>query len=193
MRSELPVFVGSSKKQYKGFNMNNLILVLSITTVLLVFTVSCNRSTPKKVSHFGQYQGYSEALYDGYQRSSQYLSLSDGTRLAYDLYLPTKDNATADEPLPTLFKYTPYLRTFTIFDADGNFLLEELYDLAWYEKAMLHLRYKISDQGHLMDAVFNTAWLKTLLEHGYAVIVVERPGTGASFGVMDPSFEVGAQ
>jgi putative CocE/NonD family hydrolase len=140
----------------------------------------------------GQYQGYSEALYDGYQRSSQYLALDDGTRLAYDLYQPTKDGVPADEPLPTLFKYTPYLRTFTIFDEDGNFLLDELYDLAWYEKVMLHLRYKFSDQGHLMDTVFNTEWLKSLLEHGYAVIVVERPGTGASFGVMDPSFEVGA-
>ena len=31
-----------------------------------------------------------------------------------------------------------------------------------------------------------------MLYHGYAVIVVERPGTGASFGLMDPSFEVGA-
>jgi predicted acyl esterase len=58
---------------------------------------------------------------------------------------------------------------------------------------MLRVRYKISDQGHLMDAVFNTGWLKPMLHHGYAVIVVERPGTGASFGVMDPSFEVGAE
>ena len=82
-------------------------------------------------------QGYSEARYDGYQRSSQYLVLGDGTRLAYDLYLPTKDGDPTDKPLPTLFKYTPYLRTFTIFNLDVNFLLSVLYDLAWYEKAML--------------------------------------------------------
>jgi putative CocE/NonD family hydrolase len=44
-----------------------------------------------------------------------------------------------------------------------------------------------------MDAVSNTGWLKNMLYHGYAVILVERPGTGASFGRMDPSFEVGAR
>jgi len=146
-----------------------------------------------KVSRFGRYDGYSSAIYDGYQRQSQYLTLTDGTRLAYDLLLPTQDGLPANEPLPALFKYTPYLRVFTIFDADGKFLLADLYPLAWYQKVMLRMRYKISAQGHLMDVVFNTGWLKTLLHHGYAVIVVERPGTGASFGVMDPSFEVGAQ
>lgn len=147
----------------------------------------------KKVSQFGQYQGYSDAIFDGYKRHSKYLTLSDGTWLAYDLLLPTKDGVPADEPLSTLFKYTPYLRVFTIFDADGNFLLGELYDLNWFQKLMIRIRYKTSNQGHLMDAVFNTSWLKILLHHGYAVLVVERPGTGASFGVMDPSFEVGAK
>jgi len=147
----------------------------------------------KKASRFGHYHGYSEAIYDGYQRRSQYLALDDGTRLAYDLLLPTKDGVPADEPLPTLFKYTPYLRAFTIYDADGNFLLGDLYEMKWYEKAVLRLRYRISDQGHLMDAVFNTQWLENMLSRGYAVIVVERPGTGASFGLMDPSFEVGAR
>jgi putative CocE/NonD family hydrolase len=147
----------------------------------------------KKISRFGQYQGYSEAIYDSYERRSHYLTLDDGSRLAYDLLLPTKDGVPADGPLPVLFKFTPYLRAFTIFDEDGNFLLGELYELEWYKKAMLRIRHKISDQGHLMDAVFHTRWLKTLLHHGYAVVVVERPGTGASFGVMDPSFEVGAK
>ncbi len=172
--------------------MKNILSILSVMIIMLTFAVSCNRSTSKKVSQFGKYQGYSDALYADYQRGSHFLTLADGIRLAYDLYLPTQGGGPADKPLPTIFKYTPYLRTFTIFDADGNLLLDDLYDLAWKEKAMLQLRYKFSDQGYLMDAVFNTEWLKTLLEHGYAVIVVERPGTGASFGVMDPSFEAGA-
>jgi hypothetical protein len=55
----------------------------------------------KQVSRFGQYRGYSQAIYDGYERRSQYLALGDGTRLAYDLLLPTKDGVPADEPLPT--------------------------------------------------------------------------------------------
>jgi putative CocE/NonD family hydrolase len=147
----------------------------------------------EKVSRFGQYCGYSEASYDGYQRRSEYLALEDGTRLAYDLLLPTKDGAPVYEPLPILFKYTPYLRAFTIYDADGHLLLDDLYELKWYERAALRLRHMLSDQGRLMDAVANTGWLKKMLYHGYAVIVVERPGTGASFERMDPSFEVGAR
>jgi putative CocE/NonD family hydrolase len=152
-----------------------------------------SRAGRKKVSQFGQYSGYSAVTYDGYERLSQYLALDGGTRLAYDLLLPSKQGLPADEPLPVLFKYTPYLRAFTIYDLEGKFLLGELYELKWYQKAMLRLRYRLSEQGHLMDAVFDTPWLKKMLHHGYAVLVVERPGTGASFGRMDPSFEVGAR
>ena len=43
-----------------------------------------------------------------------------------------------------------------------------------------------------MDALFRTGWLKKMLKHGYVVMVVERPGTGASFGYPDMSFEPGA-
>ena len=44
-----------------------------------------------------------------------------------------------------------------------------------------------------MDPLFRTKYLQNLVKHGYAVLVVERPGTGASFGVMNASFEVGAK
>ena len=81
---------------------------------------ACNSRADQKVSDFGKYQGYSEAIYDGTRRSSDYLTLSNGTRLAYDLILPTKKGVPAGEPLPVLFKYTPYLRTFTLFDKDGK-------------------------------------------------------------------------
>lgn len=180
--------------------MNNLIgkasIIITIVSSLIVtamFLVNRSQAAGRKVSRFGQYKGYSKASYDGYERRSQYLTLENGTRLAYDLLLPTSDGVPANEPLPVLFKYTPYLRVFTIYDPEGEFLLGELYELKWYQKIMLQIRSRTSDQGHLMDVVFNTKWLKDMLHHGYAVIVVERPGTGASFGVMDPSFEVGAK
>ncbi len=146
-----------------------------------------------KVSQFGKYQGYTEAAYDGNQRRSEYLTLSNGTRLAYDLYLPTKKGVPADKPLPVLFKYTPYTRAFTIFDKDGRNIIADLFHLGWKEKVFLRLRYWFSKRGNLMDAVFRTKYLENMLKHGYAVIVVERPGTGASFGVLNASFEVGAK
>ena len=142
-----------------------------------------------KASEFGKYQGYSEAIYDGNKRISDYLTLLNGTRLAYDLILPTKKGVPASEPLPVLFKYTPYLRTFTIFDKDGKNLITFFVDLKWYEKAMLRIRYWLSDQGRLMGPLFRTKWLENMVKHGYAVIVVERPGTGASFGIANQSME----
>jgi putative CocE/NonD family hydrolase len=168
----------------------SLIIVIVIAALFFLYKRQAGR---EKISRFGKYQGYSEAVYDGYQRRSEYLALSNGTRLAYDLILPTKKGIPAKGPLPVLFKYTPYLRTFTIFDKDGKNIIAGLYDLGWKEKAMLWLRHKLSARGHLMDPVFRTKYLKKMLQHGYAVIVVERPGTGASFGVMDASFEAAAK
>jgi putative CocE/NonD family hydrolase len=147
----------------------------------------------KKVSEFGKYQGYSEAVYDGARRTSDYLTLSSGTRLAYDLILPARKGVPATERLPVLFKYTPYLRTFTIFDKNGKNIIADLFDLGWKERVMLKIRYWLSDEGRFMDPLFRTRWLKGMIRHGYAVIVVERPGTGASFGRLNPSFEAGAR
>jgi putative CocE/NonD family hydrolase len=147
----------------------------------------------EKVSAFGKYEGYSEAIYDDARRTSDYLMLSNGTRLAYDLMLPMKKGTPAEGRLPVLFKYTPYLRTFTIFDEKGKNIIADLYDLGWKERAVLRIRYWITDQGRFMDPLFRTAWLKNMVKHGYAVLVVERPGTGASFGRLNPTFEAGAR
>jgi len=147
----------------------------------------------EKISELGRYDGYSQAVYDGHVRYSDYMNLSDGTRLAYDLILPTQDGESVILPLPVLFKYTPYLRTWTIFDKDGVNIMGDVYDLTLPEKIMLRIRYWVYDRGHLMDPLFRTKWLESMVYHGYAVVVVERPGTGASFGVMDPSFEAGAR
>jgi len=168
-------------------------LLLGIILVIVLYLLCKKNLAQTKVSEFGKYHGYSEATYDGNKRISDYLTLSNGTRLAYDLILPTKKGVSADKPLPVLFKYTPYLRTFTIFDRAGNNIIADLFNLGWKERAYLRVRYWFDKRGHLMDAVFRTRYLESMLKHGYAVIVVERPGTGASFGVMNASFEVGAK
>jgi putative CocE/NonD family hydrolase len=174
--------------------LNPLIILLIVVLLLTaIFSVGKRLLSPLKISVFGKYRGFSEKIYDGTQRSSNYLTLSDGTRLAYDLILPTQKGQPAREPLPVLFKYTPYLRTFTIFDKNGRDIFSGLFKLGWKERAMLRVRYILYERGHLMDALFRTKWLEPLILHGYAVVVVERLGTGASFGVMDPSFEVGAR
>lgn len=169
-----------------------LIVVLLIAALFMIATIFNSRGSERKLSSFGEYQGYSEEIYDSHTRRSDYLTLSNGTRLAYDLILPMQGDSIAVEPLPVLFKYTPYLRAFTIFDEQGQDIISPLYYLTWLEKAMLRVRYWTYERGHLMDALFLTQWLEPMVKHGYAVVVVERTGTGASFGRMDPSFETAA-
>jgi putative CocE/NonD family hydrolase len=181
------------KGMNKLFDTKMIYPIIIVVLVITFFFLYKRYSRNEKISCFGKYQGYSEAVYDGNQRRSDYLTLSNGTRLAYDLFLPTKKGVPADKPLPVLFKYTPYTRTFTIFDKDGKNIIAGLFNLGWKEKAYLRIRYWFAERGNLMDAVFRNKYLGRMLKHGYAVIVVERPGTGASFGVMNASFEVGAK
>lgn len=167
--------------------------VMAAVVVTALFLLYKKQTKQAKVSEFGKYQGYSQASYDGNKRISDYLTLSNGTRLAYDIILPTKKGVPAGKPLPVLFLYTPYLRTFIIFDENGKDIISDLYRLKWYEKAYLRVRYWIYDRGNLMDPLFRKKWLGNMIKYGYAVVVVERPGTGASFGRLNTSFEAVAK
>ncbi|MET0342778.1 MAG: CocE/NonD family hydrolase [Polyangiales bacterium] len=63
------------------------------------------------VSRPGAYSGYAEKLYDGYQLSSQYVQVRDGTKLAVDLYRPKgRDGRVVSTPLPVLWMHSPYNR-----------------------------------------------------------------------------------
>jgi len=170
--------------------------LLAVALLLSAFTrIRNEKSQNQKISEFGKYQGYSESTYDSWKRTSDFLPLSDGTQLAYDLFLPTKDGVPADEPFPTLFKYTPYNRAWTVFDKDGKAVLCDLMPV-WYCGPMLHFRSVIvpfvvpDGNGQVKDAVSQTPWLGEMLTSGYAVIVVDRPGTGASFGKFSGNPEV---
>jgi hypothetical protein len=105
------------------------IALVLVAVAIRLFLLYKKQAESERVSRFGEYQGNSEAVYDGNERRSEYLTLSNGTRLAYDLILPTKNGVPANKPLPVLFKYTPYLRTFTIFDQAGKNIIGGLYDL----------------------------------------------------------------
>ena len=39
-----------------------------------------------RISEPGRYEGYSEAIYDGWQRNSVYVTVRDGTKIAMDIY-----------------------------------------------------------------------------------------------------------
>jgi uncharacterized protein len=63
-----------------------------------------------RISRPNEYVGWSETTYDGHERSSFYVEMRDGVRLAVDLYRPTKDGVVASEKLPVVWMHTPYNR-----------------------------------------------------------------------------------
>ncbi len=83
-------------------------------TTFLILLGAC-AATPDeagslKVSRPGVYSGWSEPVYDGHQRSSFYVEVRDGTKLAVDLYRPTRQGVVASEKLPVVWMHTPYNR-----------------------------------------------------------------------------------
>jgi uncharacterized protein len=129
----------------------SLLLVLTLALVAAVPATAA----PPKVSEFGKYSGYSEAVYDGWVRRSQYVPMRDGTRLAVDVVRPTFHGRVATERLPVVWTHTRYQRAF----------------------------YDISFEGmKVYSAADADDWLGEVVRHGYVVAAVDARGTGASFG-----------
>ncbi len=105
-----------------------------------------------RVSSPGRYEGYSERLYESWQRTSFYVAVRDGTRLAVDLYRPVVDGAAASTPHPVIWIHTAYQRG--VLDADGQVQLSA---------------------SSYMDA-------RELTLYGYVLAIVDTRGKGASFG-----------
>lgn len=91
---------------------------------------------------------YSEVV-----RTSRYVAVRDGTRLAVNVYRPATNGVPVAERLPVVFAFTPYRARFRA--ADGT----------------------ISETG--LSAGLG---LKGLTDHGYVVVAADIRGKGASFG-----------
>ncbi|MCP4302086.1 MAG: CocE/NonD family hydrolase [Gammaproteobacteria bacterium] len=69
-------------------------------------------SSITRVSRPFVYEGYSRREFASFEQSSEYVSLSDGTRIATEVYLPEGYIGAGTEPAayPTIFVLTPYMR-----------------------------------------------------------------------------------
>jgi putative CocE/NonD family hydrolase len=63
-----------------------------------------------KTSRFGEYKGYSEPAYDSWVRTSQYLTMRDGVRIAVDVIRPARGGKLAEEKLPVIWSHNRYRR-----------------------------------------------------------------------------------
>jgi putative CocE/NonD family hydrolase len=63
-----------------------------------------------KVSRLGAYSGYSQLLYSAWVRTSQYVSVRDGTKIAVDVIRPEVNGKAVEDKLPVLLIYERYQR-----------------------------------------------------------------------------------
>jgi putative CocE/NonD family hydrolase len=114
-------------------------LLLVAALVLAWLSISAVPSAPVtqktgKVSAFGQYSGYSEAVYDGWVRSSRYVTVRDGTRLAVDIFRPARKGKVATERLPVVWTHHRYQRA---VQAEGK-VYTILDSFPWLEVVLRH-------------------------------------------------------
>lgn len=137
--------------------------------LFLISSICLAQSPTPKISTYFQYEGYTKAVYKGHQKSSQYVTLSDGVKLAVDIFIPNEGPTKSS--FPTVFMYTPYNRAYFIP--------------------------KMGLVKHGASAITGNGWgpvydmsnfdnIKNLLAHGYAFIIADMRGTGASFGSQMP-------
>jgi uncharacterized protein len=109
-----------------------------------------------KISKPGQYSGYSEPVYSEWVRSSQYVTMQDGVKLAVDIYRPAVNGTAVAKPYPVVWEGTTDRGTVS---PNGGLNLSA---------ARLQSGERIVD----------------LTKYGYVVAEVDRRGLGASYGVM---------
>jgi len=89
---------------------------------------------PSKVSEFNRPFSYLTAVYDGWVRSSRYVTARDGTRLAVDIFLPSRAGKVATERLPVVWTHHRYRRAVM---EEGK-LLTVLDNFDWLQEVLRH-------------------------------------------------------
>ena len=129
-------------------------LGIGIIFLLLVTFVVIPCSAEPKVSKPGVYAGYSQEIYDGWKRFSQYVTVRDGTKIAIDIYRPTLNGQVVTAPLPVLYQFTPYRRAF----------------------------YTTLPTGEKTLNLNNDRMPDYIAKYGYVVVIGDVRGMGASYG-----------
>jgi len=101
-----------SNRKSKKTNKTRLLGLLGILMVAVLSFGNLLTQEAEKVSRFGEYKGYSEEIYDSSVRTSQYLTMRDGTKIAIDILRPVKNGNVEEKPLPVIWTHTRYRRSY---------------------------------------------------------------------------------
>jgi putative CocE/NonD family hydrolase len=108
-----------------------------------------------KLSSPGIYQGYTQPQYKGYRYHSLYLTMRDSTKIATDVFLPKK--LEAEKKIPTILYLTRYVRS-------------------------LRAKFPLNLIKHPVLVVVPDDEIEFFTSHGYACVIVDVRGSGASTG-----------
>jgi putative CocE/NonD family hydrolase len=100
-----------------------LLIVFSFHFLMLTSSLA---QEEEKVSDFGKYKGYSYEMYDAWVRTSHYITVRDGTKLAIDIFRPEREGQLESEPLPVVWTHNRYRRA-VIQDGKLYTMLEAKY------------------------------------------------------------------
>jgi putative CocE/NonD family hydrolase len=136
-----------------------------ITAVCLLLVLIAIPGYAQIVSKPGQYSGYSTPICEGsacgWVRSSQYVTVRDGTKLAIDIFRPAVNGVIVNTPYPVVFQQTQYRRAYYSKDKDGNTVLN----------------------------LTGKSMADSLTKYGYVVAVGDPRGVGASYGTRGVSWD----
>lgn len=132
-------------------------LVIGLIVVVMMLAPAAAQDG-EKISRPGVYQGYSQPMYDSWVRSSIYVEVRDGTKLAVDIFRPTENGEPTADPLPVIWTHHRYHRAV------------------------------MREDGQVSSIVDDAPALRLLLRHGYVVAAVDVRGGGASYGTRRGEF-----
>ena len=158
---------GSPMSQPMKNSMQAFIKNLRYLAVFALLLSTVAVPAQDKVSKPGQYAGYSREIFDGWVRSSQYVAVRDGTRLAVDLYRPAVNGQVTSNRYPVIWSQTQYRRA--SIDKDGKVTLSAE---TYYAPRLENGSYPPG----------SASGIANLTRYGYVVAIVDARGTGASFG-----------
>lgn len=140
-------------------------------------TKSLASTSSDKVSLPFQYSGYTSPEYSSYTKTSEYVTMDDGVKIAVDIYLPADGPESDSGSYPTVFQFTPYGRAFTLPESS---LIDKI-----KMKIGVGTADNTIDRANSHDSVYGSSdeIVQTLLSCGYAYVCADVRGTGASYGV----------
>ncbi|OHB73506.1 MAG: hypothetical protein A2Z25_01835 [Planctomycetes bacterium RBG_16_55_9] len=135
------------------------LVALAVLGIFRPVDLAAKEAVKQRVSEPGRYEGYSQPIYDGWQRSSVYVTVRDGTKIAVDILRPTRGGRLHSDALPVIWEHRRYQRA--VQDVDGKIYSQ------------------LDRQDHPMRKV---------VLHGYVDAVAAVRGSGASYGTrVDPT------